>query len=49
MLMRIVAKKLLGKDGDKMIETILDRAHGKARQIHEGKIEQDITIDFSDD
>jgi hypothetical protein len=32
MLMRIVAKEMLSKNGAEMIEKILDRAHGKAIQ-----------------
>jgi hypothetical protein len=32
MLLRIVGKRLLSKDGHEMLEKMLDRAHGKAKQ-----------------
>jgi hypothetical protein len=37
MLMRIVAKEMLSKNGAEMIEKILDRAHGKATQKQENR------------
>jgi hypothetical protein len=37
MLMRIVAKEMLSKNGAEMIEKILDRAHGKATQKQESR------------
>ena len=37
MLMRIVAKEMLSKNGAEMIEKILDRAHGKAIMKQESR------------
>jgi hypothetical protein len=45
MLMRIVAKEMLSKNGAEMIEKILDRAHGKAiqKQAQVNKDGEDVT------
>ena len=39
MLYRIVAKKILSKEGFETVEQMLDRAHGKATQPIEGAIQ----------
>jgi hypothetical protein len=45
MLMRIVAKEMLSKNGAEMIEKILDRAHGKSiqKQAQVNKEGEDVT------
>ena len=46
---RLVAKEMIGKNGQRMIEQMLDRAHGKSKQQHEhsGKDGGAIQHDFS--
>jgi hypothetical protein len=48
MLMRIVAKEMLSKNGAEMIEKILDRAHGKAiqKQAKVNKDGEDVNIGY---
>lgn len=42
MLIRISGKRMLAKDGFEIVETMLDRAHGKAKQSLEHSGEVDI-------
>jgi len=46
MYLRIVAKELLGKKGLDVVNTILDRAHGKPKQgvEHSGGIDTNFTV-----
>lgn len=46
MYLRIVARELLGKKGLDVMNTILDRAHGKAKQSveHSGGIDTNFTV-----
>lgn len=50
MLLRIIAKRMLSKDGHEMVEKILDRTHGKAKQqmdVTTGGEKLAPSIDFS--
>lgn len=48
-LYKLVAKELLGKRGAEMLEKMLDRAHGKAKQQIEASISGEIKINITVD
>jgi hypothetical protein len=47
MLIRIVGKAILEKNGFEAIEKILDRAHGKAKQQSDISLKGNIEVDYS--
>lgn len=42
MLLRIAAKRMLAKDGFEIVEKMLDRAHGKATQVVDAVVKQEV-------
>lgn len=47
MFIRIICKAMMDKNGTQMIETMLDRAHGRAKQSLDVKAEVDDGLDYS--
>ena len=44
MIARIVAKAMLSPKGNEMLETMLDRVHGKAVQKFTGEVKQELHL-----